>query len=97
MPFDMTQVLRKPLVTERSTALREMRKYVFEVALESTKGQIKEAVEAVFKVGVEAVNTSRMPGKMRRRVGPRGGYQSDWKKAIVTLKKGQEIKLAEPS
>jgi len=96
MPFDSTSVLRRPVVTERSTALREQNKFVFEVKLDATKGQIKDAVQAAFKVNVLAVNTARMQGKIRRR-GARFGYQSDWKKAIVTLKEGQEIKYAEPT
>ena len=88
-------VLVRPIVTERSTALKDQNKYVFEVVPDATKGQIRESVEATFKVDVTAVNTSNMPGKMRRRMGPRGGYRSDWKKAIVTIKAGQEIKYAE--
>jgi large subunit ribosomal protein L23 len=89
-------VLRRPIVTERSTMLKEQNKYVFAVDLEATKGQIREAVEAVFKVDVLSVHTARMPGKLRRR-GMQSGYSSDWKKAIVTVKSGQEIKYAEPS
>jgi large subunit ribosomal protein L23 len=90
------QVLRRPIVTERSTALKEQNKYVFEVDLNATKGQIREAVEAAFKVDVLAVNTGRMTGKMRRR-GARGGFRPDWKKAIVTVKAGQEIRYPEPA
>jgi large subunit ribosomal protein L23 len=88
-------VLRRPLVTERSAALKEQNKYVFEVAVNATKGQVREAVQAAFKVDVTAVNTMNMPGKVRRRMG-RPGFTSDWKKAVVTIKKGQEIKYAEP-
>jgi large subunit ribosomal protein L23 len=90
-------VLRRPIVTERSTFLKEQNKYVFAVDLHATKGQIREAVQESFKVNVVAVNTMRMHGKMRRRMGPRPGYEPDWKKAIVTVKAGQEIKYAEPS
>ncbi|MBL0059116.1 MAG: 50S ribosomal protein L23 [Elusimicrobia bacterium] len=95
MSLNFSQILRRPLVTERSTQLKEMNKFVFEVAPEATKGQIREVVEAAFKVDVVGVNTMRMPGKLRRR-GQRSGYQSEWKKAIVTIKKGQDIKYAEP-
>ena len=95
MGLTMTQVLFRPVLTERSTLLREQNKYIFEVAPRATKGQIKDAVQTVFKVKVTAVNTMNMPGKLRRR-GAHAGYQSDWKKAIVTLKQGQEIKHAEP-
>ena len=89
-------VLRRPLVTERSTLLREQNKYVFEVDLRATKGQVREVVQRVFRVDVTSVNTSNASGKLRRKMSPRPGYQSDWKKAIVTIKKGQEIKFAEP-
>jgi len=95
MTLPWTEILRRPLVTEKTTQLKEQNKYVFEVGPNSTKGQVKEAVEAVFNVKVTAVNTANMPGKMRRR-GQRTGYQSDWKKAVVTIQKGQEIKWAEP-
>lgn len=91
-----TNVLRRPIITERSTMLKELNKYVFEVSPDATKGQVREAVEKTFKVDVTAVNTMNATGKLRRRMSPRPGYQSDWKKAIVTVKKGQEIKFAEP-
>lgn len=89
------EILKRPLVTERSTLLKEQNKYVFEVDPRATKGQISDAVERVFRVEVTKVNTMNALGKLRRRMG-RPGYQSDWKKAIVTIKKGQEIKFAEP-
>jgi large subunit ribosomal protein L23 len=88
-------ILKRPLVTERSTRLKEQNKYVFEVDPRATKGQVREAVQRVFQVEVTSVNTMNALGKLRRRMG-RPGYQSDWKKAIVTIKKGQEIKFAEP-
>lgn len=97
MSFDTTIVLRRPIVTERSTLLKEQHKYVFEVNPAATKGQIREAVQSVFKVTVLAVNTMNVPGKSRRRFGPRPGFQPDWKKAVVTIKPGQEIKYAEAS
>ena len=89
-------ILQRPLITERSTLLREQNKYVFEVDPRATKGQIREAVQRVFRVDVTAVNTMNILGKLRRRMGPRSGFQSDRKKAVVTVKKGQEIKFAEP-
>lgn len=97
MSFNLTAVLKRPIVTERSTLLREQNKYVFVVEPSATKGQIREAVEAAFNVDVLAVNTARMPGKLRRRMGPRAGYRPEWKKAVVTIKAGQEIKYAEPT
>ncbi len=95
MSLSFAHILRRPLVTERSTRLKELNKFVFEVAPEATKGQIREVVEGAFNVDVLSVNTMRVPGKLRRR-GQRTGYQSEWKKAVVTLKKGQDIKYAEP-
>jgi ribosomal protein L23 len=53
------------------------------------------AIQERFKVNVLSVNTVKMYGKFRRRIGPKGGYQSDWKKAIVRLKQGQQIKWEE--
>ena len=96
MTFQSTQVLKRPIVTERSSFLREQNKYVFEVDRNATKGQIREAVEASFKVDVLAVNTANVQGKASRRMGGRAGFRPDWKKAIVTVKEGQEIKYAEP-
>jgi large subunit ribosomal protein L23 len=85
----------RPLLTERSTVMKEkFNQYVFETAVTSTKTDIKKAVEELFKVRVEKVRTMILPGKFRR-YGKGGGYRSDWKKAIVTLQKGQKIEFAE--
>jgi large subunit ribosomal protein L23 len=65
-------------------------KYVFEVATKATKPQIKKAVEKLFKVKVESVNTLVVKGK-KKRTGRFVGYRSDWKKAIVKIEKGQTI------
>ncbi|MBI4396234.1 MAG: 50S ribosomal protein L23 [Elusimicrobia bacterium] len=97
MPYDPTTILKRPIITERTTALKGQNKYVFVVDPRATKGQIREAVEAAFKVNVLAVNTARMTGKLRRRMGPKSGYRPDWKKAVITVKPGQEIKYAEPA
>lgn len=88
------QVLRRPLITEKNSQLQVQGKYVFEVADEANKNQIKQAVEKSFKVDVTAVNVITVPGKQRRL----GRYQvltSPWKKAIVTLKPGDKIELFE--
>lgn len=84
-------VLRRPLVTEKSTRLREENKYVVEVQPWASKTQIKSAIEARFKVNVVGIHTVKVLGKFRRRGGPIGGYQSDSKKAIVKIKAGQQI------
>lgn len=84
------EVLRRPLITEKSTLLQEQSRYVFEVAHGAAKHQIKEAVEAAFKVKVVKVNVMTVHGKMRR-VGRRQVMTSSWKKAVVTLEPGQKI------
>lgn len=93
--MDPREIIKSPLITERATTAREIdNKYSFMVDKRSTKGQIKEAVVKLFKVEVESVRTSIVPGKLRR-MGAHAGYRSDWKKAIVRVKKGQEIKIVE--
>jgi large subunit ribosomal protein L23 len=89
------QVVVRPLLTERSTLAKDkFNQYAFEVGLKSDKGQIKRAVEQLFKVNVEKVRTMIIPGKFRR-YGRGGGMKSDWKKAVVTIAKGQKIEVAE--
>ncbi len=85
------QVLRRPLITEKYTFLQTQGKYAFEVAGEATKPQIKEAVEKAFKVEVTAVNVMTVAGR-RRRMGRRTKVASSpWKKAVVTLKPGDDF------
>lgn len=88
------EVLRRPIVTEKSTILAEQNKYVFEVAREANKPQIKEAVERAFDVKVTAVNTMLVRGKSHR-VGRtlRRTVAHPWKKAVVTLAEGYKIDL----
>ena len=85
--MEARDILIKPIVTEKSTALMEERKYTFRVPLSATKIQIRQAVEQIFKVKVQAVNTMRYEGKMKR-LGRTQGRRSDWKKAVVSLKPG---------
>jgi len=92
---ELTDVIRRPVVTERSTNLRAMNQYVFEVHPLAAKGLIRQAVETLFRVKVLAVRTMTVRGKLTRRMGKTSGYTSDWKKAIVQLAPGQEIKAAE--
>lgn len=92
--MDAREILVKPIVTEKSTALMEEGKYTFRVPLAATKVQIRQAVEEVFKVKVSAVNTMRYEGKLKR-MGRYQGRRSDWKKAIVTLKPGESIEFFE--
>jgi len=88
------EVLRRPLITEKATLLKEEDKYAFEVARKATKCQIKEAVEQAFKVKVNKVNVITVPGKTRR-FGRRQVTGSSWKKALVTLAPGHKITLFE--
>ncbi|MBW2222552.1 MAG: 50S ribosomal protein L23 [Deltaproteobacteria bacterium] len=88
------QVLRRPLITEKTSQLQALGKYAFEVADEANKNQIKEAVEKSFKVDVTAVNIISVPSKQRR-LGRQQVLTSPWKKAIVTLKAGDKIELFE--
>lgn len=87
-------ILRRPVVTEKSNIMHdELGQYVFEVALNANKIQVKAAVEEIFDVEVERVNTMVMPPKRGRR--GRKWYMRTikWKKAIVTLKPGEKIEL----
>ena len=88
------EVLRRPLITEKNTALQPQGKYAFEVAREANKYQVKQAVEKAFKVRVAAVNVMTVPGK-ERRVGGRVVLTQPWKKVIVTLKPGDKIEFFE--
>lgn len=86
-------VLRKPLLTEKSMAMKESHNaVVFEVHPDATKTQIKEAVEGLFYVKVESVRTSSVNGKTKR-FGKTVGRRQDWKKAIVTLKSGEKLEF----
>ena len=88
--------IKRPLITERATNLKALaNQYVFQVALQASKRDIKEAVEKLFKVKVTSVNTMRVGGKFRRMGNAPGSHRPDWKKAIVTLQSGQEIKVME--
>jgi len=83
-------VIRTPVITEKSTMASENNQVVFKVALDADKKVIKEAVEALFDVKVKAVNTLRRKGKVKRFRGIRG-KQNDIKQAIVTLEEGHAI------
>lgn len=88
-------ILRRPRISEKGTVLADQGKYVFEVRPDANKIQIKEAVERAWpNVRVTSVNVMTMPGK-RRRWKRFYAYQSDWKKAIVTLEPGQKIEFFE--
>jgi large subunit ribosomal protein L23 len=83
-------VIKSPVITEKATMLSANNQVVFNVARDATKLQIKAAVEKLFGVKVEAVNTLVRKGKFKRFKG-RAAMQSDVKKAVVTLAEGQTI------
>jgi len=88
-------IIRRPLVTEKSNIGREERNLVtFAVAPGANKLEIRRAVEDLFRVDVVEVRTMRMPRK-KRRVGLRSGYKAEWKKALVRLAEGQTIEFFE--
>ncbi len=84
-------VIRRPLITEKGLGVKETEgTLVFDVAPSATKTEVKEAVEALFKVKVAAVRTANVAGKERRR-GRYAGFRPDWKKAYVKLKAGEKL------
>ena len=87
---EMYDLIRSPLITEKATAASEHNQIIFKVPLTATKREVKAAVEGLFSVKVDAVNTIRVQGKLKR-VRGRAGHRSDFKKAIVTLAEGQRI------
>lgn len=85
------QILQKPIVTEKSLAVKEsVRTLCFRVDPHATKTEIKEAVQIIFKVKVESVRTSTFWGKERRR-GRTVGHRPEWKKAYVKLRSGEKV------
>ena len=86
----MYDIVRSPVITEKATAASEHNQVTFRVALDATKREIKTAIEGLFDVKVDAVNTIRVEGKTKRFRG-KPGRRSDYKKAIVTLAEGSRI------
>ncbi|ADU65090.1 50S ribosomal protein L23 [Desulfurispirillum indicum] len=93
--MQMYDIIKRPIMTERSFVLNEQRNQVaFEVDTRANKIEIKNAVEKIFDVKVANVNVMNMNGKVKRtRMGM--GKRKDWKKAIVTLEAGSQIKIFE--
>jgi large subunit ribosomal protein L23 len=88
---NLHDVIRRPLLTEKSTVLKEaQRTLVFEVHRDATKPEIKKAVETLFAAKVEDVRVARVHGKVKRQ-GRHAGRRPDWKKAFVVLKKGEKM------
>ncbi|MBW4501955.1 MAG: 50S ribosomal protein L23 [Scytonema hyalinum WJT4-NPBG1] len=91
-PRNLPDLVRRPIVTEKATILMEQNKYTFEVVPKATKPQIRAAIEDLFDVKVEKVNTSRPPRK-KRRVGKFIGFKPQYKRAIVTVAAGDVDKI----
>lgn len=88
-------IIKRPLITEKTTFMKEMGNYVaFEVDRRANKFQIRAAVEELFSVNVEEVKTMIMPGKVKR-LGRSTGRSPKWKKAIIKIKEGQKIEFFE--
>jgi len=89
------EIIKRPILTEKTTIQKEeANKITFEVDRRANKIEIKQAVEKIFKVKVVDVNTMMVRGKVKR-VGRFKGKRPDWKKAVVTLKPGEQIPFLE--
>ena len=98
MTLEATQIILRPVISEKSMDQSTVNKYTFAVADEVNKLQIKSAVEELFKVTVINVNvitTKRKEKSRNRRRGRQVGYTSPWKKAVVTIKAGDSIEFFE--
>jgi len=92
--MQILEILKRPVITEKSTSQQEKSIYAFEVDKRASKQQVKEAVEKAFNVNVIKVNVITVPSKWRG-PGRRRSEVSPWKKAIVTIKQGQKIEYFE--
>ena len=87
-------IIQEPVITEKTTILRETNKYAFRVLSGANKIQIRQAIESIFSVKVESVRTVNVPSKPKRQ-GRFQGRRAGWKKAYVTLKAGDSIEIVE--
>ena len=90
----MTDVIKRPVVTEKAMKLGELRQYVFEVDTKANKIEIRKAIEAMFEVNIISIRTVRIKGKIKSRMTRKGMMQGSTplrKKAYVTIKEGQTI------
>jgi len=94
----MKHIIKRPILTEKMTALGEIRQYAFEVDINANKIEISKAIEKRFSVNVTSIRTIRNRGKLKSQFTKQGrfhGFRTNWKKAIVTLAKDQSIELLE--
>jgi len=89
--MNVYQVLKRPILTEKTDLQRDHNQYIFEVQRAANKHQIKEAVETIFDVRVQSVNTMMMKPKQRRMGRKTVVTRSAWKRAVVTLEPGERI------
>ncbi|MCQ2362199.1 MAG: 50S ribosomal protein L23 [Acidaminococcaceae bacterium] len=94
MAVNPRDIIKRPVITEKTQAMMNENKYTFEVPMTANKVEIRQAIEAIFNVKVERVNTVRVLGKTKR-MGRFQGKRSDYKKAIVKLVEGSKITLFE--
>ncbi len=88
---DIFQIIKRPLLTEKSTRKKEeINEVAFEVDRRANRSEVKMAVQTLFKVKVQRVNLMQMEGK-KKRVGKKAGRTADWKKALVRLAPGEAI------
>ncbi len=86
-------IIITPLLTEKGTRLAASSQYVFQVRPWANKLQVKQAVEKIYKVKVRSIRTLNFRGKQKK-IRIQSGYKADWKKAVVTLEKGQKIEIS---
>jgi large subunit ribosomal protein L23 len=92
--MDARQLIKRPVITEKTTKMMEENKYCFVVDPKANKTQIKQAIEVIFDVKVKSVNTTNILGKIKK-MGRHAGRRPNWKRATVTLKKGSRIEFFE--
>ena len=90
--MNSNDILIRPIISEKTTEMMELNKYVFEVSMKSNKLMVRQAVKDLFGVQPEKVNVMRVRGK-KKRIRYQVGTTSAWKKAIVTLKEGDKIDI----
>ena len=86
------ELVKYPVLTEKSVRLLDVNQYTFDIDVKLTKPQIKNLIQETFQVDVTAVNTHRPPRK-KKRLGYTQGYKTSYKRAIITIKRGQSIQI----
>lgn len=83
-------IILRPIISEQSMEHTDLKKYVFQVAMDANKIEIKKAIEEIFGVEVDKVTTAIVPGKKKRTGAYPAGYTAEWKKAVVKLTEGSK-------